>query len=435
LDDALVPRSSPRTIWTLIGVESMSLLGSEIARFGVSVWIYEATRSVGAFSALLLANTVPGMIASPLAGSIVDRSSRKRVMIGAATVSLCGTLIVLAGAMLGTLSMGMVVAGACLASVGEAFQFPALEATVPLMASEDDLPRYNGFLESGRAISMLAGPAIGGFLLGLTGLPGLLAIEVTTFVAATVVIAAMAIPRPRGSDDGDDEPVSLLADSVYGVRWIYRHKALLKLLLVALFANFFIGVGSVLMAPYALSFLSEREFGITNGLFGGGVFVGGIAYGLLARRFSNVQQFFAGALACGAVYVAYGFSRDLYSLGAMNFLFALAMTITNAAIMTVWQTKVPEDVQGRVLATMFMLVELIVPVSYVVSGPLSERLVPRVLAATGTELWGGGLTAEIGALFSVMGVVLVLGFALATMVRDIREIEADDEAPAAEPAA
>ncbi len=92
--------SSRRSIWTLIAVETTCLLGSEISRFGISVWIYQTTQSVSAFSALLLANTVPGMIASPFAGSIVDRSSRKRVMIGAATVSLIGTLIVLSGALL-----------------------------------------------------------------------------------------------------------------------------------------------------------------------------------------------------------------------------------------------------------------------------------------------------------------------------------------------
>src|SRR5437764_5472579 len=91
-------KPTARSIWTLIGVETYCLLGSEISRFGVSVWLYQQTHSVSVFSALLLANTVPGMIASPFAGSVVDRSSRKKVMIGAAIVSLCGSLVVLASA-------------------------------------------------------------------------------------------------------------------------------------------------------------------------------------------------------------------------------------------------------------------------------------------------------------------------------------------------
>src|SRR5215471_5078580 len=99
------PSHSARAVWALIFVETLSFLGSEISRFGVSVWIYESTQSVYAFEMLLLANTVPGLLVAPLAGGIVDRTSRKGVMIAAATISLTGTLLVLLGAALGELSM------------------------------------------------------------------------------------------------------------------------------------------------------------------------------------------------------------------------------------------------------------------------------------------------------------------------------------------
>nr|HEX4313403.1 MFS transporter [Kofleriaceae bacterium] len=414
---AAAPTHSRRSIWTLIGVETMCLLGSEISRFGVSVWIYQTTESVSAFSALLLANTLPGMLASPIAGSIVDRSSRKRVMIGAALVSLCGTLIVLAGALLGELSMPLVIAGACLASVGEAFQWPALSASIPLMASEEDLPRYNGFLESGRAASMLAGPALAGFLLAFLGLPALVAIELVTFALATVVVAATAIPRPDAPPDASDEPPpSLIADSLFGFTWIAAHKPLLKFLLVATFANFFISIGIVLMPPYGLSFLGEQAYGITNGLFGAGMIAGGLLYGALAKRFTNAQQFLATALVLGVVYVGYGFARDPYTLGAMNLLIATTMTMGNAAIMTVWQLKVPDELQGRVLSTMRLVADITIPVSFLLAGPLTDKLVPRLYpSGTGTE--------QMGALFSVMGGLLFVGFVVASLVKDVRRVE------------
>lgn len=419
------PAHSRRSIWTLIGVETTCLLGSEISRFGVSVWIYQATESVSAFSALMLANTVPGMLASPLAGSIVDRSSRKRVMIGAAMVSLCGTLIVLAGALLGELSMPMVIAGACLASVGESFQWPALSASIPLMSSEEDLPRYNGFLESGRAASMLAGPALAGFLLAFLGLAGLVSIELVTFVVATVVVAATRIPQPGdgggdGDGDGAGEKPSLIADSLFGFKWIAAHKPMLKFLLVATFANFFISIGIVLMPPFGLSFLGERAYGITNGLFGAGMIAGGLLYGMLAKRFTNAQQFLATALVLGLVYVGYGFSRDAFSLGAMNLLIATTMTMGNAAIMTVWQLKVPDEMQGRVLSAMRLVADVTIPVSFVIAGPLTDRVVPLLYPT-------GGETDQMGALFSVMGVLLFAGFVAASLIRDVRRVE-DTEA-------
>ncbi len=416
---------SARAIWTLIAVESACLLGSEISRFGISVWIYASTRSVSAFSALLVANIVPGMLARPIAGAYVDRKSRKSVMIGAALVTLCGSAIVLAGALVGELSMPLVIAGASLASIGEAFQWPALAATVPLMTTDDELPRYNGFLESGRAIGRLAGPMVGGFMLALVGVSGLVAFELATFVISTIVIAGMQLPNPKV----EEEEASLLADSVRGFRWIFEHKPMWKFLLVATCSNFFLAICEVVTPPYGLSFLREQEFGIANGMFGAGMIVGGLLCGPLSTRLSNVQQFLGSALVVGIGYVAFGFSRDVYTFAAIDFTIAAMMTVCNAAIMTIWQIKTPEELQGRVFSAMQMAADISTPISFAVAAPLADRVAPAVLAHAGS-LWGAGRTAEMGLLFSAIGAVLVAGFLFVSTVRDVRRLEDLEEQPA-----
>jgi MFS family permease len=414
--------SSSRSIWTLIGVETLCLLGAEISRFGISVWIYASTQSVSAFSALLVANIVPGMLARPIAGSIVDRSSRKTVMISASILTLLGTLVVFGGALIGELSMPIVIAGASVASIGEAFQWPALAATLPLLASDEELPRYNGLLESGRAIGRFAGPAIGGVSIALVGITGLLAIEVVTFALATVVVAGMHIPNPEGAEDDEG---TLWSDTLVGFRWILQHRPMLKFLLVATFANFFLAIGEVVMQPYGLSFLDERSFGIVNGLFGAGMIVGGVLAGVLAERMTNIQQFLGSAIVVGLSYIAFGFARDAFTFGAVAFMIAAMMTIANAAIMTVWQVKVPDELQGRVFSAMGLVADLVTPASFVLAAPLAESVAPAVFRhSSAGSIWGSSVTGEMGALFSAMGVLLVIGFLVAATVRDIREVEA-----------
>ena len=424
----LASRSSPRAVWALVMVETIAFLGTEIARFGVSVYIYQATKSVYAFEALLLANTVPGLLISPLAGAIVDRTPRKRVMIGAAFVSLIGTLIVLGGAAVDKLSLLPIVLGAMLASVGEAFQWPALSASVPLMCTEEELPRFNGYLESGRAASMLAGPVIGGFLFAFLKLPGLLAVEVCTFLVATTVVATLTIPQPEKLDP-EEPQASILSDSLFGVRWIWRHKPLLKFLCVAVFANFFLSIGIVLMPPYGLSVLSEQSYGIAYGLFGGGMIVGGIAYGYLSSRFRNVQIFLWTALVTGIIYTGYGFSRGVYSLAALNFMVAALMTSGDAGILTIWQLRVPEEYQGRVLSAVRMIAYSAGPVSYLCAGPIADTLAPRLFAGTGgfatflARTWGTEKTGQVGFIFTTVGIILFIGFALALTSKDVRGVE------------
>jgi MFS family permease len=308
--------ATSRSLWSLIVAETLCLLGAEVARFGISVWIYEETRSVGAFSLLLLANLVPGLLAHPIAGSVVDRSSRKAVMIGASLVSLAGTAIVLAGALLGSLSMTLVVVGAGLASIADSFQWPALAASVPLMASDAELPKYNGLIESGRAIGRFAGPAIGGLAIAFIGVTGLVAIEAITFVIATAVVAAIAIPRP-GDGEAEDEG-SLWSDMSLGFRWIFAAKPLLKFLLVATFANFFLAICEVVLQPYGLSFLSERSYGIANAMFGAGMIVGGLLSGPLSSRMTNLAQCLLAAVGVGATFIGFGFCRGVIGYAALN---------------------------------------------------------------------------------------------------------------------
>jgi MFS family permease len=413
--------SSGRSIWTLIGVETVCLLGSEISRFGISVWIYLSTQSVWAFSALMIANLIPGMVARPFAGAIVDRMPRKRVMIGASVISLIGTLVVFAGALVGELSLPIVLVGASVASIGESFQWPALAATLPLLAEDEDLPKYNGLLESGRAIGRFAGPAIGGVAIAAVGITGLVAMEVVSFAVAVAVLATMHIPDAQG---GDDEDNTLWADTLVGFRWIAARPAMLKFLLVATFANFFLAIGEVVAQPYGLSLLSERAYGIVNGLFGAGMIVGGLLCGVVARWLTNVQQFLWAGIVIGVVYVAFGFARDAWTFGSADFLVAVMMTIANASIMTVWQIKVPEELQGRVFSAMELVADLVTPASFLLAAPIAEQLVPSAFRHTNAgALWGASPAGEMGAMFSVMGVMMVVLFVIAAAVRDVRQVE------------
>ena len=120
--------------------------------------------------------------------------------------------------------MTLVVIGAGLASVGDSFQWPALAASVPLMASEDDLPNYNGLIESGRAIGRFAGPAIGGLAIAFIGVTGLVAIEAVTFVLATVVVAVdpRAVPGARAASTAMARCGATLS---LGFRWIFARQA------------------------------------------------------------------------------------------------------------------------------------------------------------------------------------------------------------------
>ena len=244
----------------------------------------------------------------------------------------------LAGALVGQLSMPIVIIGASLASIGDSFQWPALAATIPLMASEDELPRYNGFMESGRAIGRFAGPAIGGVSFGFLGVTGLVAIELATFALATVVVLGLTIPNP-GDDDDEEEEGGLWSDSKLGPVDLDA-QPLLKLL-VATYANFFPRDRRGRDGAVWVDFLSERAFRHRQRCSARALeLTGGVLVGFFAEKLTNIQQFYTSAFVVGAAYAAYGFARGPISFAVLNFVIAAMMTIASASIMTIWRLRV-----------------------------------------------------------------------------------------------
>jgi hypothetical protein len=92
--------------------------------------------------------------------------------------------------------------------------------------------------------------------------------------------------------------------------------------------------------------------------------------------------------------------------------------------MTVWQIKVPEELQGRVFSAMEMVADLVTPASFLLAAPIAEQLVPSAFRHSHAgDIWGASPTGEMGAMFSVMGAMIVVLFVVAAAVRDVRQVE------------
>src|SRR5579875_2768208 len=70
-----------RAFLTILAGEAVSAIGSGLSVFGVGVWIYQQTASVTKFSLLSLCMILPSILLSPLAGMLVDRFDRRRIML------------------------------------------------------------------------------------------------------------------------------------------------------------------------------------------------------------------------------------------------------------------------------------------------------------------------------------------------------------------
>jgi MFS family permease len=417
----------------------ISTLGSTLTGFGLGVWIYERTGSTTLFALNMLAVFVPAVALAPFAGVLVDRYDRRLVMIISDTGAALSTLVIALILSLGDLQVWHIYALTALSSAFNTVQFPAFSAASTLIVPDKHRGRAGGMQQTGWAISGLLGPGIAGLLYVTVGLKGIIWIDVLTFCFAVTTMLFVFLPRPERSKESEAEGGSFLQEALFGWKYLYRRPGLFGLLWFFAFLNFCGSLTLPLITPMLLDQTTPDIVGLIGSIGGVGMMVGTIimsAWGGFKRRALTIipMEFIAGI----GILLA-GVSPAIPLIAAGNFLFLFTLPISNGASQAMWQTKVAPDVQGRVFSTRLMIANILIPIAYILAGPLSESVFIPAMTV------GGRLDGTpIGALLGVgpgrgIGLMLVLGgmlYSLAAVValnyRPLRRLDLDlpDAAPA-----
>jgi MFS family permease len=345
----------------------ISLSGGSAAYIALVAAIYGRTHSAVWISAAIFASVVASVVSAPAAGWIGDRFDRRRVMIAADLAAAAGSLgMALTGqpwALVALMGFSTVVASP--------FE-PASAAAMPNLVAAEDVPRANALVAATSSAAYLAGPLLGGLILGAGASPStLFAVDAATFVVSALLIAT--IRQPFGSGATDEHP-GLLA----GFHVIVREPRLRIPVLAGMVS--LVGVGIVDVASYPLSLHLDggtQGYGAMTALLGGGGLLGAALAGRVLRAGSSrvlVWSFTAGAaglaLAGAAPVLAIG-------LGGMA-LAGAGRGLGDVAATTLIQEQTNDAVRSRVFAAQ----EGAAHVAFSVSA-LSGGLLVQLLSARG----------------------------------------------------
>ncbi|MEM7482645.1 MAG: MFS transporter [Acidobacteriota bacterium] len=419
--------SGRRTFLSLWLGQVISLVGTRATAFALGVWVFQQTGSATWFAAIALASNLPAILVSPLAGAWVDRTDRRRVMIGADTLAALGSLALLLLVATGHLALWHLYAVATLASLVGAFQFPAFSASVTLLLPKDQYARASGLVQLGRTGSDVVAPLLAGGLLGSFGLTGVIAVDLVTFLIAVTVLVLARVPSPPPPT----ERRSLWADAGSGWSWIRRRPGLLWLLgLIASF-NLWLPLALVLTTPMVLGFTGVEELGLVLGLGAAGALAGSFTLTAWGGPEGKVRGLlaFTPVLALGLIVAGLKPSVPLTAAGL--FLAMFAAPLIHGCSQAIWQRKVPPELQGRVFAVRRMIAQATAPVAFLAAGPLADGVFGPLLAAGGSAvgslggLWGVGPGRGIGLLFALLGGLLLLTSVFAFAHRPLMAVEQD----------
>lgn len=242
------------------GGQLVSLVGSGLTQFALGVWIFSVTGSPTQFAFSVLCIALPRIVLAPLAGPLVDRRDVRWMLIVSDVAAAIVTLALLVLTSRDALAIWHAYMAITLGAVAGTFQRPAFIAAVSLLLSPEHYARASGLIGLGPSLAAIIAPALAGLLYVRAGLPGVLLLDLASFLIAILALLWVRFPAlgPSGPHDVN-EP--LLRSALVGWQWLRSQRGLFRLLLVLSAANMLGITTEVLLTPYVLSFGSANLLG------------------------------------------------------------------------------------------------------------------------------------------------------------------------------
>ena len=411
----------------------VSLVGTALTHFALSIWVYQETGSATKLSFVLLASQLPQILFTPIAGALVDRWDRRWAMIIADAGAGVGTMAIAFLLFTDNLELWHLYLALGVSGIFQSFQWPAYGAATTLLVSKEQYGRASGMIQMAEAVGQVIAPAIAGAALAFGGLETVIFIDVVSFLVAVMTLLFVRFPKPEESEAGSSARGSLLAEAKFGWTYIKERPGLLALLAYFSSVNLVFGFVGVLIFPLILGFADEVAMGNAFTAAGMGMVAGSIVMSAWGGPKRRVYGVLGGDLILGFALVLWGIRPSLVPIIIGGVVAFFVIPIANGSSQALWQAKVEPDVQGRVFATRRVLAQIAGPVAMIMSGPLADSVFEPLMQEDGPladsigRIIGVGPGRGIALLFIILGGMSIVFTLIAFLYPRLRNLE--DEIP------
>jgi len=367
------------SIW---GGQALSLFGSRLVQFALVWWLARSTDSATVLATAAMMAYIPMVFLSPFAGALVDRWSRRTVMIVADSGIAAATLALAVLFAAGHARIPFIYGLMFVRAVGGAFHWPAMQASTTLMVPRQHLSRVAGLNQALHGAAMLVPPLVGALLIEILPMQGVLAIDIATAALAVLPLLVLRIPEPVLETGGERMRPSVLRDMIAGLSFAVRWRGMLLLILGLALMNFVVNPAFSMLPLYVTRVLDGEaiHFGGLQAVFGIGFVFGGVALSVWGGFRRRVVTALVAVAVMGAAIVVLGLMPQGWILlaGGALFVTGLMEPVANGSFVATLQASVPEGMQGRVFALLGSATQAVVPLGLALAGPLCDRFGMRV---------------------------------------------------------
>ena len=397
----IAPKTNLRGyIFFLIG-QWTSILGSNIVQFGIIWFLTVETGSSFILGLSAFLGFAPFLLVTPIAGVFVDRYSRKKIIFFVDFMQAFFTLILIVFFMFDNVFspvqlIVVILAITMFRGIFGAFHTSAVDTLLPIMVPKDKLSRINGVNYLANGAIFIVGPITGALILKIVPLKVLLWLDIITFAIAIIPTIIIYIPKILKVEQEDFVKPSFRSEFSTGFTFIRETTGLFTLLMLFVFANFFLTPIFVQLPLLVTSVHSGDELKLA--FLMSLQQVGLISSSLIMSTWKGFDKHVVGVVVgmtigyIGVIITVLAPVGNFAVMGIGVFMLGFLLPIVNVSSETIWAATVPREILGRVYSVRRTVAQISNPIATLLVGILAEIV---------------GLV-QIITIFAVCGIVLLI---------------------------
>ncbi|MBF0578763.1 MFS transporter [Erysipelotrichaceae bacterium RD49] len=364
----------------------VSQIGSSMSSFALTLYILEQTGSAFLSALLSISFYIPYSLASMISGVFADRFSKKALIQICDTLAAGGSLLVLILLMTSKLDswhlVWWILAMNGINGICNAFQNPAAEAATNRLIPEQFIQKTSGLRSLAWSLNVFLHPLLASALYPIFGLFGILIIDLLTFlVAFSVLQFRIQIPE-RKQPKGSNLSYSFGKELAEGLAWLNTHRLVLGLIVFMASVNFNASAFDNALPVYLIALSKKTTLvGIVSSAAGAAMIIASFIVTILPAPKNRIRLIVVSMMfSLTADNFLMPFVQTAPLLILAQFLGYLPVPFMNASLTAIFQSEVPDAIQGRVYACRNALQFLTIPLGSVFSGFLIDQIIPGFFA-------------------------------------------------------
>ena len=381
--------TSKRNMLLYAAGKLVSLFGTQIYSFALSLYVLKLTNSGMTFAATLVFGMLPRVLFGPIAGVVADRFNRKKIVLSMDL--FCGIIMLVfySLALMDEVRLLYIYVFSFLLTTLNTFFDVAIDASKPNLVDEEDIFRINSIGQGIMSVAAISGPFLGGVIYALVDVKTFLLINGISFLLSTVSELFIDFGyrvKPKADDVRGKEDNGMLHELGEGFRYFIGDKILFNLMSFSILINFLMQIAITVPIPYLLNnviLLSPLKYGIVKAFLPVGMLIGSILLSLLPQK----KKLYKRLVILLVIFIAFIFSMGIPMLNVnlshnLIFIFyiiamgGMGFTIAwiDIPVISLIQKETPDEIRGRVFGLLGTASIAIAPLGILLAGFLIEQI-------------------------------------------------------------